>query len=74
MRDRQLEIHNHHMEELLNRERWLLKLAEEEVAQRKKDEKALIAAAKAANDKMIAQEKAAAEEKARLDSIAYNTT
>ena len=74
MRDRELQIHNHNMEELLNREKWLLQLAQEEVAQRKKDEKALIAAAKAANDKKIAEEKAAAEEKARLDAIAYNTT
>ena len=74
MRDRELQIHNHNMEELLNREKWLLQLAQEEVAQRKKDEKALIAAAKAANDKQIAEEKAAAEEKARLDAIAYNTT
>jgi hypothetical protein len=74
MRDRELKIHNHNMEELLNREKWLLQRAEEEVAQRKKDEKVLIEIAKAANDKKIAQEKAAAEEKARLDAIAYNTT
>lgn len=55
----------------MNREKWLLLRAEEEVAQRKEAEKAMIAAAKAANDKKIAQEKAAAEEKAKLDAAAY---
>ena len=74
MRDRQLQQHNHYMEELLNREKWLLQLAEQEVAQRKKDEKAMIEAAKAANDKKIAEEKAAAEDKAKLDASAYAFT
>jgi hypothetical protein len=34
----------------------------------------LIAAAKAANDKKLADEKAAADQKANLEAIAYNTT